>query len=213
MLLGKEHGNVAAIRMSDQCQVIVVGIWLDLLELSDCIQYVLFAALIHPEPTDVERTFLRHQRRIIWQIMLDAGDQITASRKNVREKGILCALDGISVANDRYGERGHSCTRLKLGVPSHCNINDHGPTASGVEQVQCLVPDRQFAECKIATNKDQTQACRDQQSAFHVDSCKRTLAAELLSAAWLSLRKCLTFHLSILSILGMPGNGCSFPRK
>ena len=54
------------------------------------------------------------------------------------------------------------------------------------------------------------QACRDQQSALFVDSCKRTLAAEVLSAAWLSLRKCLTFH---LSILGMPGNGCSFPRQ
>src|ERR1700682_4228460 len=94
--------------------MIVVGIWLDLFELSDCKEYVLFAALIHPEPADIERTFLRHQRRIIWQIMLDAGDQITASRKNVREKGIFCALDRISVANDRYGALGHSCTRLKL---------------------------------------------------------------------------------------------------
>src|SRR6266404_4023403 len=138
--------------------MIVVGIWLDLFELSDCKEYVLFAALIHPEPTDVERTLLRHQRRIIWQIMLDAGDQITASRKNVREKGILCVLDSISVANDRYGEHGHSCTRLELGVPSHC----------GVKQVQCLVPDCQFAKCKIATNENQTQPCRDQQSAFHV---------------------------------------------
>src|SRR3954465_15907263 len=38
----------------------------------------------------------------------------------------------------------------------------------------------------------------------------RTLAAELLSAASLSSKKCLT---SILSTLGMPGNGSSFPRK
>src|ERR1700738_4750797 len=158
--------------------MIVVGIWLDLFELSDCKEYVLFAALIHPEPTDVERTFLRHQWRVIWQIMLDAGDQIAASRKNVREKGIFGALDGIPVANDRYGELGHSCTRLELGVPSHCDINDYRPTASGVEQAQCLVPDRQFAKCKIATNKNQTQACRDQQSAFHVNTCKRTWQRE-----------------------------------
>ena len=100
--------------------------------------------------------------------MLDAGDQIAASRENVREKGILCVLDSISVANDRYGEHGHSCTRLELGVPSHCDVNDDRPTASGVKQVQCLVPDRQFAKCKIATNKNQTQACCDQQSAFQV---------------------------------------------
>src|SRR6267378_3998787 len=151
--------------------MIVVGIWLEFLELPDCKEYVLFAALIDAEPTYIERAFFRHQRWIIWQIMLDASDQITANRKNVCEEGIFGVLNSISVADDRYREWSNPCIRLKLGVPSHCNINDYRPIASGVEQGERLVPDRQFAKRKIATNKDKTQARCDEQSAFHVDSC------------------------------------------
>src|SRR5712664_4000544 len=81
--------------------MVIVSIWLNLFELPDCKEYVLFAALIDAEPTDIERAFFRHQRWIIWQIMLDASDQITANRKNVCEEGIFGVLNSISVADDR----------------------------------------------------------------------------------------------------------------
>jgi len=103
--------------------------------------------------------------------MLDASDQITANRKNVCEERIFCVFNSISVTDDRYREWSNSCTRFKFGVPSHCNVNDYGSIASGVEQVVRRVPDSQFAKRKIAPNKNQTQARCDEQSAFHVDSC------------------------------------------
>jgi len=74
VLLRKEHG------MSPRSSVRpvlddVVGIWLEFFQLLIAKKYVLFATLIDAEPTDIERALFRHQRRIIWQIVLDASDQ------------------------------------------------------------------------------------------------------------------------------------------
>ena len=86
MTLGAEHGNVSAIRMSDQCQMLVVGIGLCFLQLAKHKQNVGFAFFIHSLPADIGQADLGHQGRIGRKVLLNAGNQISPGREHVGEE-------------------------------------------------------------------------------------------------------------------------------
>ena len=86
ILLGEIHRDVAAHRMPDHGQLVVVGIGLDLLHLVDGEMDVGDAALNLRQAADIEFAGLGHHRRIGRQIMLRADRQIAARRKVLARK-------------------------------------------------------------------------------------------------------------------------------
>ena len=86
MTLGAAHGNVSAIRMSDQCQMLVVGIGPQFFQLAKHKQNVGFAFFIHFPPADIGQADLGHQWRIGRKILLNARDQISPGREDVGQE-------------------------------------------------------------------------------------------------------------------------------
>ena len=85
MMLGAEHGNVSAIGMSDQGQMIVDGIGLQFFQFPKHKQNVGFAFFMYSAPADVAQSDLGHQWRIGRKILLNAGNQIAPCCKDRNE--------------------------------------------------------------------------------------------------------------------------------
>ena len=86
MTLGAEHCDVAAIRMPDQRQVIVVSIRLQVFQLLKHEQNIGFTFFIDRAPADVRQADGGHQWRIGRKVLLDAGDQIAPGCKDIRQE-------------------------------------------------------------------------------------------------------------------------------
>src|SRR5438477_7279956 len=116
MLFGAIHGNVTAIGMPDQRQMIVVGVGLQFLQFADHKQDIGFAALVNSDAANIGHTNLGYQRRIARQVLLDAGNQIAARREHVGEKRIFGIPDGIAVADDGDRKFPEAVVRINLVI-------------------------------------------------------------------------------------------------
>jgi hypothetical protein len=134
---GKIHRGIAAVRMTDQREMGIVGVRLQFPQRFEHEQDIGLALLIDGEPADIGQADPGHEGRIGRKILLDAGDQIAPRRENVGEERIL----GVpTVADDGDRELPEAVIGLHLVVPAHREIDGDGTLSRVVVEVQCLMP-------------------------------------------------------------------------
>src|SRR4051794_24480319 len=100
MALGAEHGNVSAVRMSNECQVSVVRVRLQFLQLADHKQDVCLAAFIDGLSAHIRQTYFGYQGRVGRKILLNTRHKESSCRENVSEEGIFGVSDRVAIADN-----------------------------------------------------------------------------------------------------------------
>ncbi|MCK1742951.1 hypothetical protein IVA80_19240 [Bradyrhizobium sp. 139] len=167
VLMGDIHRDVATVGMTDEGDVVVVGVFLPSLQFGQGEKDVGLAADIDLAPPDILLTDMGHQRRIARQVLLDAGNEITARREHVGEEGILGGLDGVAVADDSKRELPESEIGLGLVVAPHRDFDRNRPLARGIEQSQNLMADREPADHEILADAEDAEKSQDYKHPFH----------------------------------------------
>ena len=167
--LGKIHRDVAAHRMPDHGQLVIVGVGLDLLHLLDGEMNVGDAALDLRQAADIELADLGHHRRIGRQVMLRGEHQIAARREDGREERILGVLDRVAVVDHRHRQLDHAGIGLHLLVPANGDV-DRNQTAIARRIVEGdrLMPDRPLVRGEIAHHEQRAQRKQNGNSTFHL---------------------------------------------
>ena len=114
MLAGEIHRNVAALGVAEHDDGFEIRVRVDLLDLVDGEENVLFGALVRREPSKIGEA-LHRQRRVAGQIMLNGGDQIALGREHVTDEIVLIVPDGVGVIDDR-DTRLEAELRLEFGA-------------------------------------------------------------------------------------------------
>jgi len=157
--------------MSDQCQMVIVRVRLNILHLFDSEADVGDAALILRPTANIDLADLRHHWRIGRQIMLNADSDVATRGKNVRQKRILGEFDGIAVAEDRDRQTDHAGVRLHFLVAPYRNIDLYLTViARRIVKRDRLVSDGPFAGGKITRSNQHAQRKQNPNSTFHISS-------------------------------------------
>ncbi|QQO17018.1 hypothetical protein JJB99_13175 [Bradyrhizobium diazoefficiens] len=127
MLMGDIHGDVAAVGMPDEGNVVVVDVLLPLFQLGQREKNVGLAADVDLAPADIFLADMGYERRIARQVLLDAGHEIAARGKHVGKEGILGGLDGVAVADDGKRELPEAEIGLGLVIAPHGELDRDRP--------------------------------------------------------------------------------------
>ena len=151
ILLGEIHRDVAAHRMADHGDLVVVGVGLELLHFPDGEMDVGDAALNLRQAADIEFAGLGHHRRIGRQVVLRADREIAAPGEYVGQERILGVLDGVAVVEDRDRKFDQARIGLHFLVKANGDIDgDQAVVARGIVECDRLMPDRPLGRGEIS---------------------------------------------------------------
>ena len=167
MLMGNIHRDVASVGMTDEGDVVVVGVLLPLLQVVEHEKDIGLAADVDLAPADIWLANMGRQRRIARQVLLDAGDEIAACGEHVGEEGILRGLHRIAIADDGEREFQEAEIGLRLVVAPYRKFDRDRPLARGVEQGQGLMADREPADEDIFAGAEDAEKGQDCKHPLH----------------------------------------------